>query len=68
MSVSTSIMNFVNLDAIWPLRVENRLLKSDVAIGMPVQKQNCVRQQSFRVEVFKEKILFKQIMLLLDIE
>lgn len=41
MSVSTSIMNFLNLDAIRPLQVENKLLKSDVAIGLPAQKQNC---------------------------
>jgi hypothetical protein len=54
MSVSTSIMNFLDLDAIRPLRVGNRLLKSDVALGMPAQKQNCVRQQSIRVEVFEE--------------
>lgn len=54
MSVSTSIMNFLDLDAIRPLRVGNRLLKSDVALGMPAQKQNCVRQQPIRVEVFEE--------------
>lgn len=68
-SVSTSIMYSLNLDAlIRPLWVENMRLNSDVAIGMPAQKQNWWRRWSIRLEVLEKLTLFTQIMLLMDIE